>query len=129
MQGKKGFFKSVDYFFDKLEDHIRGWLSRRPLLYTLIGSLAIVLFWRGIWHTADQIPFLTGPVSLIIGGVVLLMTGLFVSAFVGDFILMSGFKKEERKVQKESTDILRIENTLQRIEEELGHIHKSHIEK
>jgi hypothetical protein len=40
-------------FFDKFEDHIRTHLSRYPIVYTIIGGIAIVLFWRGVWHTAD----------------------------------------------------------------------------
>lgn len=31
-------------FFDKLEDNVRRVLSKRPIVYTLIGAVAVVLF-------------------------------------------------------------------------------------
>jgi len=133
MPQHRNIFGRVFYFFDKLEDKVRGYLSRRPILYTFIGGIAIVLFWRGVWHTADLFPFLTGPVSIVISVIVLLITGLFVSYFVGDFIILSGIKKEKKVVdkteedlKKESIEIADIKKTLGKIEEELDHIHKEH---
>jgi hypothetical protein len=55
-------FDRIFHFFDKLEDRVRGFLSRKPTLYAIIAGFAIVLFWRGVWHTADLFPVLTGPV-------------------------------------------------------------------
>lgn len=133
MQHKKNIFKRIFTFFDRLEDRVRGYLSRRPLLYTIIGGFAIVLFWRGVWHTADLFPFLTGPVSILISVAVLLVTGLFVSFFVGDVIILSGIKKEKKVVDKtedeilkESANIEQMKQTLTHIEEELSHIHTEH---
>ena len=74
--------KDFFHFFDKLEDHIRAVLSRHNILYAFIGGVAIVLFWRGVWMTADMIPFLTGPMSIFISVVVLLGTRLFFSFFI-----------------------------------------------
>src|SRR3989338_7814156 len=87
--------KKTLHYFDKLEDGIRARLSRMPILYTFIGGVAIVLFWRGVWITADEFPILTGPVSILIGFLVLLLTGFFVSFFVGDVIILSGQQKKE----------------------------------
>jgi hypothetical protein len=47
----------IYHYFDKLEDRIRGRLSRYPIFYSLIGGTAIVLFWRGVWITADEISY------------------------------------------------------------------------
>ncbi len=112
--------KKVITFFDKLEDHVREHLSKYPIIYTIIGGVAIVLFWRGVWHTADLLQAQGGflgwifyePTSLIIVVIVLMMTGLFVSYFIGDTILMSGIKH-----QKKTTD-----KTEKEIEEEEGQI-------
>ena len=83
-------------FFDKLEDKIRRKLSRCPIIYALVGSVGIILLWRGVWMTADMFNFMTGPVSVIIGIVILLLIGLFVSFFIGDQIIISGIKAERR---------------------------------
>ena len=92
-------------FFDKLEDKIRAALSRRPIIYTLIGGVAIVLFWRGVWLVADSIPFMTGPVSLVLSIIILLLTGLFVSFFIGEEIIISGLKKERKLFEKAEFEI------------------------
>lgn len=109
-------------FFDKIEDKTRYALSRRPVLYTLIGGIAIVLFWRGVWLTADQFPFLTGPVSLVISVVVLLAIGLFVSFFIGDQILISGLKQEKKLTEKTEAEVKAEEVILQDIRKELQKI-------
>ena len=92
--------KKIVKFFDRLEDRTRAVLSRHVIVYAIVGGSAIVLFWRGVWYTADLFPFLTGPVSIIISTIVLLLTGLFVSFFVGDRIILSGLKKEKKLVEK-----------------------------
>ncbi|HYD92823.1 MAG TPA: hypothetical protein VEA37_15215, partial [Flavobacterium sp.] len=48
-------YRAIDNFFDKVEDHVRGWFSHRPILYGLAVGFGIVMFWRGVWHTADYI--------------------------------------------------------------------------
>ncbi len=114
--------KKLIIFFDKLEDRLRAWLSHQPILYTFIGGFAIVLFWRGVWMTADAFPFLTGPVSIIISVVVLLATGLFVSFFVGDVIILSGLKKEKKLIEKTEGEIKGDRELLVEIESELKRI-------
>ncbi|MBP6926371.1 MAG: hypothetical protein KBB70_01595 [Candidatus Pacebacteria bacterium] len=105
MDKKKNLWHRTYNYFDKFEDGIRGYLSRRPILYTFIGGVAIVLFWRGIWHTADLFPWLTGPVSILISVVILLATGLFVSEFVDDMIIISGLNKEKKTTEKNEEEI------------------------
>jgi len=115
-------FKKVIHFFDKLEDKVRARLSRSPILYTFIGGIGIVLFWRGVWHTADLFPVLTGPVSIIISVILLLITGLFVSFFVGDVIIISGLKKEKKLIEKTESEVREDVTTLKELKEEIDEI-------
>jgi hypothetical protein len=121
--------KIVIRFFDKLEDRVRGKLSRYPIVYALIGGVGVILFWRGIWHTADYFPALNGPVSTIIGIVILFMTGIFVSAFIGNSLLITGLRGEKKLTEKtkeevdvEESSIEDIKATMQKIEKELSEI-------
>lgn len=116
--------KDFFHFFDKLEDHIRAVLSRHNIIYAFIGGVAIVLFWRGVWHTADMIPFLTGPVSILISVTVLLGTGLFVSFFIGDKIIISGIKKEKRLDEKVASEVKTELDILEDIQKQLRGIEK-----
>lgn len=129
-------------FFDKLEDKIRRWLSRRPILYGFIGGVGIVLFWRGVWHTADWVSskilewelricgentidcgvFPDGPLSFIIGSIILLATGLFVSNFIGNEIIISGIKGEKKLVDKTEDEVKIQSDAIQDIKEELKKI-------
>lgn len=133
MNKKKSIFESVMTFFDKFEDRVRGRLSRKPLLYAFIGGIGVVLFWRGIWHTADMFPSLNGPVSTIIGLVILLATGIFVSAFVGNRLILTGLTGEKKLTDKTRDELqadeakmhqatARITTALEHIEEELAEI-------
>lgn len=97
--------KEIINYFDKLEDSTRAALSKHNIIYAFIGGFAIVIFWRGVWITADTIPFLTGPVSIFLSVAVLLITGLFVSFFIGDTILISGLKHEKRLDEKVASEV------------------------
>jgi hypothetical protein len=116
-------FKMIFNFFDKFEDRVRGHLSRFPILYTIIGGIAIVLFWRGVWHTADILQSRGGwlgfifyePVNMLIVTGILLATGLFVSYFIGDTILISGLKREKKIHEKTEKEIKDEEITLRDI--------------
>lgn len=111
-------------FFDKLEDYLRHTLSRMPLVYTLVGGVAIVLFWKGVWETAEWFPFLYGPFAIIISVIILLSIGLFVSFFIGDQIIISGLKGEKKLIEK-TEDEIRLETShLDRIHKELKELRK-----
>ncbi|MCR4334591.1 MAG: hypothetical protein NUV47_02605 [Patescibacteria group bacterium] len=125
---------SIINFFDKLEDKIRAKLSHYPIFYTIVGGFAIVIFWRGVWITADMLAenggvwslIFSGPGSILLSISVLLSIGLFVSFFVGDSILMTGLKKEKKLIEKTETEIRDelevledVESRLDDIEEEL----------
>lgn len=129
--------KKIINFFDKFEDHVRESLSKKPILYTFIGGIAIVLFWRGVWHTADMLAAQGGligfifyePVNLILVIIVLLATGLFVSYFIGDTILLSGLKhqkkttdKTEKETKEEEEQILGLQTTIKEMKKEVDEI-------
>ena len=101
--------KKIVTFFDKLEDRIRIRLSHWPMAYALIGAIGIILLWKGVWEVAELVPALHGMGSVVVGTVILLLSGLLVSFFIGDSIILSGFKKEKKLVEKTETDILRAE--------------------
>ncbi len=115
-------------FFDKIEDRIRNKLSRRPVIYSIIGSIGIVLLWRGIWLTADLFPFMTGPASIFIGLAILLSIGLLVSFFIGEQIIVSGIKEEKKIEEKTEEEIRAGAITFKQIKEDLKEI-KEEIEK
>lgn len=130
-------FKKTINYFDKLEDRTRGKLSKFPIIYTFIGGVAIVLFWRAVWNTADMLHERGGiigflfyePVNMVIVVVILLSTGLFVSYFIGDTILISGLKqqkkiyeKTEKEVKEEEATLGEIKNALQEIKKEVDQI-------
>lgn len=104
---------TIYYLFDKMEDRIRGKLARHPFIYTFVGGAGVVLFWRGVWHMADYyesfgglsgIIFSSGG-SIILGVTILLSTGLFVSVFVGDSIIMSGLKHDKKIIERAIEDV------------------------
>jgi hypothetical protein len=125
-------------FFDKLEDKTRAKLSRKPLLYAFIGGIGMVLFWRGVWHTTD---FLTayfigeskvvtlhdmtdGPVSFALGTIILLVTGVYVSAFIGNRLIISGLSGEKKLAEKTKEEIITESDELKTIKETLDHLEK-----
>src|SRR3989338_950892 len=96
--------KKIIKYFDKLEDKIRTKLSHWPIIYALVGGVGIVLFWRGVWHMADEIGL--GSFSLILISLILLLSsGLFVSFFIGHYIIFSGLKQEKKIEEKEEAEI------------------------
>ena len=110
-------------FFDKLEDLVRSNLSHSPIVYALVGAVGIILLWKGVWEVAEMIPGLYGLGSIIMGVIILLVSGLLVSFFIGDSIILSGFRKEKKLVEKSEADILKAEKTqTQEILAKLDHL-------
>ncbi|MEI6810824.1 MAG: hypothetical protein WCK60_02090 [Candidatus Nomurabacteria bacterium] len=127
--------KFIDFlfvFFDKLEDNIRGVLVKHLFIYTFLGGTGVVLFWRGVWHMADVLERLNGfprvlfsPLgSTLLGIVILLSTGLFVSVFIGESVILSGLKREKRVIDKTIVDV---DTEKAEVEESMGMI--SNVEK
>ena len=125
-------FHKILTFFDKFEDHVRAHLSKYPIVYTFIGGIAIVLFWRGVWHTADMLQSRGGilgfifyePVNMLIVIIILLATGLFVSYFIGDTILISGLKQQKKSTERTTKDIEEEENRLNELRTTIKEIKK-----
>ncbi|MEI6280576.1 MAG: hypothetical protein WCP17_01070 [bacterium] len=120
--------KKIVKFFEKLENKIRIRLSRYPILYAFIGGVGIVLFWRGVWHTADDVN-MSSLFSLFIGAFIMLVIGIFVSEFIGKKLIISGLvgeeklaEKEEAEIETEEAQLKNLQNTLARLEQKLEHI-------
>lgn len=119
--------RKIIYFFDKFEDKIRAYLSKYPIWYALVGGVFVVLFWRGVWHTADIIAEMGGfigflfyePVNLLLSIIVLLATGLFVSFFIGDTILITGLKKEKKITERTEAEVREEADRIKDIRDEL----------
>jgi peptidoglycan hydrolase CwlO-like protein len=69
------------------------------------------------------------PTNLVIVLVILLATGLFVSYFIGDTILISGLKHEkkvtdktEKEVEEEEEKIVELRTTVKEIKKEVDEI-------
>lgn len=128
---RESLWHKIVHFFDKLEDKIRGHLSRTPIFYGLIAGVGIVLFWRGVWHIADQFESMSGTVSLILGTLILLLTGAFVSSLVGNRLILTGLRGEKKltektrdEIENEDTELKRIERNLNKVEQKLEQIEK-----
>lgn len=120
--------KTIIEFFSKLEDKVRMKLSQYPILYALIGGIGVVLFWRGIWHIADDVG-VSSIISLVIGATILIVTGLFVSEFIGKRLIISGLigeeklaEKEEGEIETEESQLRNLQKTLNKLEKKLDHI-------
>jgi hypothetical protein len=121
----KRFFRKTFRFFDKLEDRIRIKLSHKPILYAFIGGFGVVLFWRGAWISIDYIverihhtgildsrtdsflgiPWWDGPLSLLLGSVLLLATGNFVFNFIGSELIVTGLSGEKKLTEKTEDEV------------------------
>lgn len=119
-------------FFDKLEDRTREHLSHVPIFYAIVGGISVVIFWRGVWDLADDLEtlggywaFLFDPlVSTVISVIALLVTGLFVSFFIGDRIILSGLKHEKKVEEKTESEVREEEAMLEVIHRKLDKIDK-----
>jgi uncharacterized membrane protein len=128
--------KALVRFFDKLEDKVRMRLSHRSIVYALIGGACTVIFWRGIWHTGDILMakggfwgwFFYEPITVLWTSFVLLMTGLFVSNFIGERVIISGLKKEKKVSDKTEQEVDKEETEIRAMREKISQISKDIID-
>ena len=114
-------FERITKIYNHFEINLRHRLSHRPILYAFIGSIGVVLIWRGVWMIADDFN-MSGWVSLFLGVVISIVVGLFVSFFVGDKIIIAGIKNEKRIDEKTEDEIKKEEITLGEIKRDLRDI-------
>lgn len=112
-------------------------LSHHPKLYALIVGIGLVVFWRGVWHSADQIhslfsyfysgsstslPFAEwwdGPLSFVIGGLILYFTGAFTSSFIGNELILSGLRGEKKLNERTEAELKDEASAISDIKDEL----------
>ena len=115
--------KNLLSFFDRLEDRVRIKLSHSPILYSLVGAVGIILLWKGVWEVAEHVPLLHGWGSIFAGVMILLLSGLLVSFFIGDSIIISGFRREKKLADKTEKEIIAVEQSATtQILEKLEHL-------
>ena len=92
-------------------------------MYGIIGGVSIVLFWRGVWHLADELG-LGALASFLIGLVALLMTGLLTASFIGDHIIISGLRREKKVVDLEEGQIKTERDIIKEVRREVERIER-----
>ena len=112
--------------------------------YGFVGGVGVVLFWRGVWHTTDflshliyngevppettidlwGLPVWDGLISLVIGSLLLLVTGIFVSSFIGNEIIISGLRGEKKLTEKTEKEVETETGVLATVIEKLDRIEK-----
>jgi hypothetical protein len=137
----------------RFETRMIAYLSHRPRLYALVVGIGVVLFWRGVWHTVDQLhayyafshmnatidlglaPWWDGPISLLSGIIILYFTGAFISSFIGNELILSGLRGEKRlnekteeQMENEVRAISDIKESLQSVERTIEQLEKKVLE-
>jgi energy-coupling factor transporter transmembrane protein EcfT len=131
--------QECNLFMKDFSNSIRHWLSHRPLLYGFIAGTGLVIFWRGIWHSMDflvvlfthwqngfaemnlsQMLWWDGPLSILIGSVILLFSGVFVSSFIGNEVILSGLRGEKKLTERTENELRTEAGAIARIEESLN---------
>jgi len=83
----------------KIENQARNFFENFPFAHAFLAGVGVVLFWRGVWETADRWG-LNSEWSVIIGILILGGIGLFLQTFVGNTIIIKNVEKEQ-KIEKE----------------------------
>ena len=132
--------EKIRSFSMRFEDRIRIYLSHRPQLYALVVGIGIVLFWRGVWHTADFLhtyfalfhsnlttdslsgAWWDGPLSFAVGIIILFATGAFTSSFIGNELILSGLRGEKKLNQKTEVEVKEEEESISDIKKGLKNV-------
>lgn len=132
--------RHVRSFFDVLEDRVRGFLSHYPIAYAFVAGTGVILFWRGVWHGTDTlhllfeqyrqastidlslVPWWDAPLSLFAGAALLLLSGTFVSSFIGNEIIISGLRGEKKLTERTQDAVKHEAGAIAGLQEELAAI-------
>jgi len=121
--------------FDLFEDKVRINLSKTPITYAFISGIGIVLFFRGVWHIFDYLPYFGlesyaggGWTTLVLSLILLLSTGTFVSHNLHDEVIISGIKKEKKAMEKTADELRKEENKIAEMDERLKRIERMLLE-
>ncbi|MBU6370949.1 MAG: hypothetical protein KGH93_02875 [Patescibacteria group bacterium] len=118
----------IIHFLNRVEAHIREQLSHELVIYALVSGVLVVLFWKGVWDVAEVLALQNGVFAFLFSGwflivwttVGLLLTGVFISFFVGDRVILSGLKHEKSIEEKTEAELkaedLALKNTLEKID-------------
>ncbi len=122
---------------------LTAYLSHRPKLYALIVGVGVVLFWRGVWHTVDQIheywsyqhmegtidafrsPWWDGPISFMVGSLILYYSGAFISSFIGNELILSGLRGEKRLNEKTEEEVRNEVRAISDIKDSLKEVNRN----
>lgn len=125
------------YTLNKIAQKLQHKLSHRPKLYALIVGIGLVVFWRGVWHSADQLhtvfnyfysesstslmlaPWWDGPLSFVVGALILYFTGAFTSSFIGNELILSGLRGEKKLNERTEAELKDEVNAIGDIKDEL----------
>jgi hypothetical protein len=120
--------KKIVQSFNSFERKFRGKLSHHPINYAILGGIGVVLFWRGVWHLADSLN-ISSIISMILGSLILLVTGAFVSSFIGNRLIITGLmgekkqsEKTEEVVETEEIKLGKLQSSLAKVEKQLEHL-------
>ena len=73
----------------------------------------------------DKTVFIDGFISIGVSFVILLVSGLFVSFFIGDRIILSGLKKEKKMEEKTKEELDAEMNVVNKMEEKMEKIEEN----
>lgn len=123
--------------FKKTKHKIQEKLSHHPKTYALIVGIGIVLFWRGVWHSADYLHEMIsslslssslslpsglwwdGPLSFLVGFIILYFTRAFTSSFIGNELILSGLRGEKKLSERTEEDLKNEVTAIADIKDEL----------
>ena len=92
----------------------------------------MVLFWRGVWHTADILMQQGGvwgvifyePITVVWTVIIMLLIGLFVSFFIGESIVISGLRHDKKIFEKTAVEVAEEEGEIARLERKVDSLTK-----
>ena len=129
--------KKMKNLIIKIQEKTKIYLSHHPWRYAMIVGIGVVLFWRGVWHTADFLhgyfgtfqnnlslgfslySWWDGPLSLVVSIIILFFTGAFRSSFIGNELILSGLREEKKLSQKTEVEVKTEEQFVSDIKQEL----------